>query len=81
MKRIEPTHFIEVYRGRYTSNQEDGKKVNNNAIIEDIKNLQNSLYYTLNENTMRTIAVFLIQPQTTSLAERMERRNSQTYQR
>ena len=67
MKRIEPTHFIEVWKSGFY------EKLTKQTFREDVKSLLEGIELN-RELGCKTIAIFGIQPQTTSLAERMERR-------
>ncbi len=68
MKRIEPTHFIEVFKsGRVHCQHALPMKLGEELTLEQLGIL----------DSMPGIAIFLIKPQTTSLAERMEARRKE----
>ena len=66
MTRIQPECFVECY-----------KHVNN--YIEQYKFWITDSYYSQSKCSENTVAIFLIKPQLTTLAERLEARGLQTF--
>ena len=63
MKRITPTHFIEVFKQIASGRHKQDRKP---LSFEDFECCKNADYFGITP-----IAIFLIQPATTSLEERM----------
>jgi len=71
MTRIQPEYFIEVYCNKPKIVIPRSAKY---TTAISIKNIDDCLKFTQSMSTMHTLAIFLIKPQTTTLAERLEAR-------